>query len=333
MKTLTIGSNDEGQRLDKFLQKITILPESLMHRYIRKKRIKLNHKRCEHKVILQKDDILELFIGDEFFEQGEKTNFLRTTSTPDVFYEDENILIANKPPGQLAHENEDEKINTLVNSIKLYLFRKGEYDPAQENSFAPALCHMIDRNTGGLVIAAKNAQALRIINQKIKKREVKKTYLCLIHGVPQKKEDLLTAYLQKDENNNLVEISKFSKPGYRIIKTKYKILETNGAVSLLEINLITGRTHQIRAHLAYIGYPLIGDNKYGNAEKNRAWGFKFQALCASGLRFEFNSSAGNLDYLQNKEFKLKKIWFTDKKTKKQNGLKFVSPGVLALNQM
>ncbi|GHU84669.1 pseudouridine synthase [Clostridia bacterium] len=312
MKTLTIGSNDEGQRLDKFLQKTTTLPESLMHRYIRKKRIKLNHKRCEHKVILQKDDILELFIGDEFFKQSEKPSFLRTASLPDVFYEDENILIANKPPRQLTHENEDEKINTLVNSIKLYLFRKGEYDPERENSFAPALCHLIDRNTGGLVIAAKNAQALRIMNQKIKNREVKKTYLCLVHGVPQKKEDLLTAYLQKGKNNNLVEISGFPKPGYRIIKTKYKVLETNESASLLEINLITGRTHQIRAHLAYIGYPLIGDNKYGSAEKNKAYGFKFQALCANELKFEFSSSAGHLDYLQGKEFKLKKIWFADK---------------------
>jgi 23S rRNA pseudouridine955/2504/2580 synthase len=313
MKTLTIGPNDEGQRLDKFLQKTTTLPEPLMHRYIRKKRIKLNHKRCEHKMILQKGDILELFVGDEFFAQSEKTGFQGTTLIPDVFYEDKNILIVNKPPGQLVCEDGNEKINTLVNAVKLYLFRKGEYDPKRENSFAPALCHLIDRNTGGLVIAAKNAQALRIINQKIKNREVKKTYLCLVHGVPPKEEDLLTGYLRKDKNNNLVEISKFPKLGYKIIKTKYKVLKTSGSESLLEINLITGRTHQIRAHLAFIGCPLIGDNKYGDPEKNKAWGFKFQALCANELRFEFESGAGPLDYLQNKEFKLGKIWFVDKK--------------------
>ncbi|MDR2817602.1 MAG: RluA family pseudouridine synthase [Oscillospiraceae bacterium] len=313
MRTLIIGPNDEGQRLDKFLQKITTLPESLMHRYIRKKRIKLNHKRCEHKVILQKGDILELFVDDEFFVQSEKTGFLGTTLIPDVFYEDKNILIVNKPPGQLACGNGAGEINTLVNSIKLYLFRRGEYNPEQENSFAPALCHLIDRNTGGLVIAAKNAQALRIMNQKIKNREVKKTYLCLVHGCPPKEEDLLTGYLRKGKNNNLVEISKSPKLGYKIIKTKYRVLETSGSESLLEINLITGRTHQIRAHLASIGHPLIGDNKYGDPEKNKACGFKFQALCANELRFEFELSAGPLDYLQNKEFKLKKIWFAGKK--------------------
>ncbi|MDR1354034.1 MAG: RluA family pseudouridine synthase [Oscillospiraceae bacterium] len=311
MRNLTIGHNDSGQRLDKFLQKATTLPPSLMHKYIRRKRIKLNQLRCQHNVILKPGDSIELFINDEFFVPVDaKMVFVKTTIKPEVIYEDTNIIIANKPPGQLVHEDKDEKVNTLINAIKKYLFHNGEYNPSA-NCFAPALCHRIDRNTSGLVLAAKNSVTLRVLNQKIKNRELEKSYLCVVHNIPRPKEAVLTAYLWKDEANNRAVISSVPGNGYKLIKTRYRVLRDWGRISLLEVDLITGRTHQIRAHLAYIGCPVLGDNKYGRIKNNRIWGLKSQALCATKLKFGFASDAGHLGYLQNREFVLDDIWFRD----------------------
>ena len=311
MKIIEITKNDAGQRLDKFIQKaIPNLPQALMYKCIRKKRIKLNGKRCSINSRLQYNDVLNLYINDEFFKPAkEKYDFLRAPTKLDIVYEDDNIMLLDKKPGLIVHQDEQYHFDSLIARIQHYLYDKGEYLPKYENSFAPALINRIDRNTGGIVIAAKNAESLRILNEKMKNRELEKYYLCLVHGILNKKQDLLINYLEKNEKQNKVYL--YSKPNAKTktIKTKYRVLEEKENCSLLEIELLTGRTHQIRAHMAYIGYPLLGDGKYGKNILNKNNSFKYQALYSYKLKFKFTSDAGILNYLNNKEFIVPNIWF------------------------
>ena len=314
MKEFQIKKNDAGQRLDKFLTKaVKGLPMSLMYKYIRTKKIKVNRARTEQKYVLQEGDVVQLFIKDEFFDSPEKDNSALANITPKltIVYEDENIILCNKRPGVLVHEDDEGKDNTLIMHIKAYLYQKGEYDPENEQSFAPALCNRIDRNTGGIVIGAKNAEALRVMNEKIKNDEISKFYYCVVHGKMPKKSDTLTGFLLKDSDKNQVKIFEKQVKGSKNIITKYKVVSEKNGMSLLEIELVTGRTHQIRAHMSYIGHPLLGDGKYGINKDDRAKGYKYQALYAYRLRFDFDDESGALGYLKGKEVKLKKddIWF------------------------
>ena len=314
MKEFQIKKNDAGQRLDKFLSKaVKGLPMSLMYKYIRTKKIKVNRARTEQKYVLQEGDIVQLFIKDEFFDSPEKDNSALSSITPKltVVYEDENIILCNKRPGVLVHEDDEGKDNTLIMHIKAYLYQKGEYDPENEQSFAPALCNRIDRNTGGIVIGAKNAEALRVMNEKIKNDEISKFYYCVVHGKMPKKADTLTGFLLKDSDKNQVKIFDKQVKGSKNIITKYKVVSEKNGMSLLEIELVTGRTHQIRAHMSYIGHPLLGDGKYGINKDDRAKGYKYQALYAYRLRFDFDDDSGALGYLNGKEVKLSRddVWF------------------------
>ncbi len=314
MKEFQIKKNDAGQRLDKFLTKaVKGLPISLMYKYIRTKKIKVNRARTEQKYVLQEGDIVQLFIKDEFFDSPEKDNSALASITPKltIVYEDENIILCNKRPGVLVHEDDEGKDNTLIMHIKAYLYQKGEYDPDNEQSFAPALCNRIDRNTGGIVIGAKNAEALRVMNEKIKNDEISKFYYCVVHGKMPKKADTLTGFLLKDSDKNQVKIFDKQVKGSKNIITKYKVVSEKNGMSLLEIELVTGRTHQIRAHMSYIGHPLLGDGKYGINKDDRAKGYKYQALYAYRLRFDFDDESGALGYLKGKEVKLSKddVWF------------------------
>ena len=314
MKEFQIKKNDAGQRLDKFLTKaVKGLPISLMYKYIRTKKIKVNRARTEQKYVLQEGDIVQLFIKDEFFDSPEKDNSALASITPKltIVYEDENIILCNKRPGVLVHEDDEGKDNTLIMHIKAYLYQKGEYDPDSEQSFAPALCNRIDRNTGGIVIGAKNAEALRVMNEKIKNDEISKFYYCVVHGKMPKKSDTLTGFLLKDSDKNQVKIFDKQVKGSKNIITKYKVVSEKNGMSLLEIELVTGRTHQIRAHMSYIGYPLLGDGKYGINKDDRAKGYKYQALYAYRLRFDFDDNSGALGYLKGKEVKLSRddVWF------------------------
>ncbi len=316
MQILKIKKNDAGQRLDKFLSKaVRGLPTSLMYKYIRTKKIKVNRKRCEQKYILQEGDEIQLFIREEFFDSPEKDDGALSRIAPklDVVYEDDNIILCNKRPGVLVHEDDSAKDNTLIMHIKAYLYQKGEYDPQDEQSFAPALCNRIDRNTGGIVIAAKNAEALRVMNEKIKNDEIRKFYLCAVHGKMPKRGDTLTGYLKKNSATNLVTISDKEKDGYKNIITKYKVVCENKDSSLLEVELVTGRTHQIRAHMAHIGHSLLGDGKYGVNRDDKADGYKYQALYSYRLIFDFKDNCGALGYLSGKQAALdpKSIWFLD----------------------
>ena len=314
MKEFTIKKNDAGQRLDKFLTKaVKGLPMSLMYKYIRTKKIKVNRARTEQKYVLCEGDVVQLFIKDEFFDSPERDDSALASIKPKltVVYEDENIILVNKRPGVLVHEDDEGKDNTLIMHIKAYLYQKGEYDPENEQSFAPALCNRIDRNTGGIVIGAKNAEALRVMNEKIKNDEISKFYYCAVHGKMPKKADTLTGFLLKDSDKNQVKIFDKQVKGSKNIITKYKVVSEKNGNSLLEIELVTGRTHQIRAHLSYIGHPLLGDGKYGVNKDDRAKGYKYQALYAYRLRFDFNDDSGALGYLRGKEVKLSRddVWF------------------------
>ena len=311
--TVTVTKNDAGQRLDKFLTKTyRNLPMSLLYKAIRKKDIRLNGKRCEAADRLKEGDQIYLFLPDDALEIAPPTyEFVHASKQLDIVYEDEHVLLLNKKAGLLVHPDNHEYADTLIFRVQRYLYEKGEYNPADEQSFAPALVNRIDRNTSGIVMAAKTAVALRVLNQKLKEREIEKYYLCIVHGKMPKAEDTLEAYLEKNESQNRVYISDTQKQGARTIRTRYKVLEERGDLSLLEIHLLTGRTHQIRAHLASIGHPLLGDGKYGTNALNKGTGFNKQALCSYRLEFAFTSDAEELNYLNGKEFALTDVWFAD----------------------
>ncbi len=313
MKTFTISKNDSGQRLDKFISKaVPALPKSLMYKYIRTKRIKVNSKRSDISTKLCENDVVDMYINDEFFAPtDERYDFLSASKNIDVVYEDENIILLNKKVGLLSHPDETEYNDTLITRVKRYLYEKGDYNPKDENSFAPALVNRIDRNTGGIVIAAKNAESLRILNRKLKDREMEKYYLCVVHGILKKKSGTLTGWLSKDENKNRVEVYKSEKSGTKEIRTKYEVLDEKDGLSLVEVELLTGRTHQIRAHFASIGHPLLGDGKYGTNALNKELGYKKQFLYSYRLKFTFSSDAGCLEYLNGKSFEVKDVWFRE----------------------
>ena len=316
MHELKIGKNDAGQRLDKFITKALDMPMSLLYKSIRMKKIKVNRKRAEISTRLCEGDTVQCFLPDEFFNKTTEEDSLgRITPHLDILYEDENIMLLNKRPGVSVHEDENGSTNTLITHVQAYLYQKGEYDPQGEMSFAPALCNRIDRNTGGIVIAAKCAEALRVMNEKIKLREMDKLYLAAVHGIPSPAEATISGYLIKDEKNNIVRVYDKNPPrGAKEIRTKYKVIAKAHDTSLIEVELLTGRTHQIRAHMAHIGHPLVGDGKYGINKSDRQRGYKYQALYSYKLRFKFSKEAKTvLDYLDGREFAISKndIYFTE----------------------
>ena len=311
MKELTIGTNDAGQRLDRFLAKaVPLLPASLAQKYIRIKRIKLNGGRAERDTRLQTGDLLQLYINDEFFDKPREDNAYLTVATPklNIVYEDDHILLADKRPGLAVHPHDGAEYGrTLIDHIQAYLYQKREWRPREENAFTPALCNRIDRNTGGIVIAAKTAEALRVMNQKIKDREMDKRYLAIVEGTPRPPKGSLKGYLFKDARKNRVFVSDTPKPGAKTCQTNYVTLVSGKGLSLVECELITGRTHQIRAQFAHAGHPLLGDGKYGKLDKR--FDRNYQALYSYKLTFTFTTDAGALDYLNGKSFRVDKVDF------------------------
>ena len=315
MKELTVGPNDAGQRLDRFLLKAApLLPSSLCQKYLRLKRFKLNGRAAKGDARLQAGDVLSLYIGDEFFEKPSDENAYRKVASPrlSIVYEDGQILLADKAPGVLCHHAEGEPPErTLLANIQAHLLLSGAWRPKEENAFTPALCNRIDRNTGGIVIAAKTAEALRILNGKIRDRELDKRYLCAVQGRPSPEAGTLRGFLFKDAVKNRVYVRREPEPGARTAVTEYRTLLSRDGLSLVECRLETGRTHQIRAQMADAGWPLLGDGKYGG-KRAQAGGETKQALCSYRLTFDFPTDAGCLDYLRGRTFTVSRVDFAEK---------------------
>ena len=315
MKEYRISKNDSGQRLNKFLEKaVPLLPPGLMHKYFRLKRIKVNHRRADPAYRLLEGDLIQLYINDEFFESPSEEDAYRKIRIPrlSIVYEDEHLLLADKAPGMVVHADERGDADTLIAHIQAYLLQSGQWDPEDARSFAPALCNRIDRNTGGIVIAAKTAEALRILNDKIKRHELEKRYLCVVHGTPQPPAGRIENYLRRDEKRKQVALFAHPVPGAKTAKTVYRTLTSRNGLSLVECRLLTGRTHQIRAHMASLGCPLLGDGKYGRNEQNRRFGETGQLLYSYRLTFRFTSDAGALAYLDGRTFTVKNVPFVKK---------------------
>ena len=314
MREFTVTKNDAGQRLDRWLGKtLPLLPAPLAQKYIRLKRVKLNGKGAKRDVRLAEGDLLQLYINDEFFDTPTEENAFLSIFKPhlNIVYEDENLLLLDKRPGMVVHPDETERVNTLLTHLQAYLYQKKEWSPYRENSFAPALCNRIDRNTGGIVIAAKNAEALRIMNQKIRDREMEKSYLAIVLGRMNPPEGKLENFLLKDEAKKQVKVFRSPVPGGRTAVTLYKTLRCQDGLSLVECRLLTGRTHQIRAQFADAGCPLLGDGKYGRERDNRRYGRSGQALYSYKLRFSFSTDAGLLEYLRDREFTVEQVDFVE----------------------
>lgn len=305
MRKLTVSQNDADQRLDRYLRKaFGHVPSATIQKWLREKRVRINGVRASGDARLSPGDELWLYIRDEFFddEPREEDAFLSIENPSlDVVYEDAHIIICLKPSGLLSHPDEREKVNTLLTRIQAYLYRKGEYDPSADATFAPSLCHRIDRNTRGLVIAAKDAEALRFFEEQIREHRIEKTYRALVHGAPRPADGALESYILRDRERKTVRVFDSPRPGALYAKTFYRTVERRGDVTLVECRLVTGRTHQIRAQFASIGCPLVGDGKYGTLAKGEKAG---QRLCAFKLKFAFEPSGGTFDYLAGRVFEI-----------------------------
>lgn len=313
MQEILIKKNDSGQRLDKFLtKKFKSLPMSMMYKLIRKKKITVNRKRAKENQMLSEGDLVLIFAPDDLFS-SEPTKRKNTCSKINVAYEDENIIIVDKESGLIVHSDTPDSEDSLIDRITNYLINKNEYSPENEHSFTPALCNRIDRNTQGLVIAAKNAQALREMNDIIKERAVQKTYLAAIHGVIKPEKGEIKLLLEKNSNENIVKVRNKANSNTKTAITRYRriAVSRNANFSLVEIDLVTGRTHQIRASFAHIGHPLLGDGKYAVNKKDREMGYTSQALCAFSLTFDGCKKYEALGYLDGMTVEAKKPQFLE----------------------
>ena len=308
MKKFIAGENENGVRLSRFVESVTRdMPRSLLYKSFRNKRIKVNGKRGEADTRLSSGDVIELYINDEFFPEKPVVPAKkppRRQPPVKVIYQDENIAVLYKPAHLLCHSDRTGDAN-LVDAFTQYLTQKGEYDPHGENRFKPGICNRLDRGTEGLVIAAKNYAALRDMNEIIRTDLLKKEYYTITVGIPQS--GRFTAWWEHDEKNNKVSIHAHQSQDERRkqIITDVDVLRTAGPFALCKIGLVTGRTHQIRAHLAYLGRPVLGDIKYGNRKMNERTGTKTQALCAVRISFLDVPEENTLHYLSGKVIKLK----------------------------
>ena len=307
MRTVIVEKKQGYKRIDRFIREaFPHMPPGAMYKALRKKDIKVNGARVKDDHVVAPGDRVEVYIPDRILDGMPLDKSRESNKDFTVIYEDSNILIVNKKQGVPVHPDREQSRNTLIDSVRKYLSEKGEYVPDDPYSFPPSLCHRLDRNTGGLLIIARNSASLKIMLKKIKDREVKKYYQCLVKGKMDRKDDELKAYLVKDADKSRVFISGRKTGDSLGIITKYRRLsyDREKDISRLEVELVTGRTHQIRAHLAYTGHPVIGDGKYGSNEINRAYGYRYQALWATGIRFNFKAGTQMLDYLGGREFEV-----------------------------
>ncbi|WP_244833145.1 RluA family pseudouridine synthase [Clostridium sp. BJN0001] len=298
---IKIGPNEAGQRLDKFLRKyLKDVPLSAIFKALRKKDIRVNGSKKNEKYFLEEGDIVEIrYIKTN--SQNIKKDFEQVeVNGLKIIYEDENIIIVEKWPEILVHSDGNEEEPSLTDYVLSYLYKKGFYDPQKETTFVPSPCNRLDRNTSGIVMFGKTYEGLKEINAAIREDKIKKYYYTLCKG--RISDGVYNAYIVKNHDTNISKIYKESVEDSKKITMKVKTIQSNGAYSLLEINLITGRSHQIRAHLSYLGNPVAGDSKYGDKEINSVllnkYGLNYQFLYA--YKLNFRAMSGKLEYLQNK---------------------------------
>ena len=301
MKSYTAGKNDDGMRVDRFISKLLPhLPPSLIQRSIRRKKVRLNGKHCANDARIKAGDGITLYFTPGQLAAPDSKAAYQLIGSPDldIVYEDAHILIVNKPAGLPSHDDDGGSPDTLIARVQAYLYKSGAWLPENENSFRPSLCHRLDRNTRGLVMCAKTQAARVILNEKLRLREIGKYYLCLTEGRPNPPSGVFTDYIRRYTDRSKVSVTPHPVKGAKTAVTRYKTLKFKNGVSLLECALETGRTHQIRAQLAFHGHAVIGDGKYGRGDG-------MQKLCAYKLVFAFTTPAGELEYLNGRVFEIK----------------------------
>lgn len=281
-----IGNNEAGQRLDRFLRKwLKDMPLNAIYKSIRKGDVKINGKKAKENYSLCLGDVLET---REITTEAKKDKFIQVDSDLKITYEDENMVLVEKWPGVLVHSDEKEGEPTLTDHVLSYLNQKGDYIPDDEITFAPAPCNRLDRNTSGIVIYGKNFESLQLINEMIRNRQIRKFYSAIVKGRIQ--DGIYTAYILKDGEKNISKIYNEPKPGAKEISMDVKSVESCGAFSFIDIELLTGRSHQLRAHLSHLGNPILGDTKYGDSKTNsyfrNKYGLNYQYLYAYKLTFK-----------------------------------------------
>jgi 23S rRNA pseudouridine955/2504/2580 synthase len=305
LREIRVGKNDSNQRLDRFLKKyMDEAGTGFIYKMLRKKNIKVNESKASPEMMIFEGDTIQLYLSDETIDKFIGTKEVRKSKlAPRIIYEDENLVLINKPAGILSHGAGEEFEENIVDSLITYLIQRGDYIPRIEKTFSPSICNRLDRNTSGVIIGAKNSEALRLVNKAIKEGSVRKYYKTIVKGTI--KEDFEhKGFLIKDEDRNLVDISDKQGERSKDVYTKFRVIMSKGGYSLLEVELITGRTHQIRSTLQTMGYPVIGDRKYGNSVVNdefrKKYGLENQWL--HGYRIVLNGLEEKLDYLNSREF-------------------------------
>ncbi len=305
MKEIKITVKEENQRLDKYLMKyFNKAPKSFIYKMLRKKRIKYNNKKAEGSEMLKDGDSLQLYLAEETMSgfMEEKTVNVAERHFG-IVYEDENVIFVSKPAGVLTHPEKESDKNTLIDQILYYLYEKGEYTPSASSVFTPAVCNRLDRNTSGIIVAGKNLMAVQELNKAIQERKVDKMYIALVKGKVSDKGEL-TGYIKKDNGNNISSVSDKELKGSKKIVTKYKVINSSEKYDLLEIKLITGKSHQIRAQFSAMGNPLVGDRKYGSEVVNKYFrlNYSLNNQFLHAYKLVINIKDGGLSYLSKKEF-------------------------------